>query len=68
MLDFKDGLGWLLLVAVILAIPFAVFGGSYASKKFHNVTTPISVSEVEPGVKCAIANTNTGVALSCWKE
>jgi hypothetical protein len=57
------------MAIVILALFMAVLVGvSYLRKEYHNVTTPISVTEVEKGVKCATATGTDSVAIACWKE
>lgn len=48
---------------LITAIGLLVFG----VRLFSNATTPITVHEVEPGVKCATMVTSDGAAISCWK-
>lgn len=54
----------LVLVAILLAVA-TLF--AYGVKLFNNATTPILVTEVEKGVKCASLVTKDGAALSCWK-
>lgn len=51
------------LVAIVLAGAFLAYG----AKLYNNATTPIIVTEVEKGVKCASMVTKDGAALSCWK-
>ena len=48
----------------MFAIIFAVL---YGIKLFSNVTTPITVHEVEAGIKCATMVTADGAAIDCWK-
>jgi len=54
------------VVAIIVAV--IAFGVTIGFRSFTNTTTPIMVSEVRPGVYCALATTTDGVAIDCWQE
>lgn len=56
------------LIAAGLIIPALIGTFNYLGKSYHNATTPISVTQVKPGVSCALATTAQGVAMQCWKD
>lgn len=56
------------LIAAGLIIPALLGTFNYLGKTYHNATTPISVTQVKPGVSCALAVTQVGVAMQCWKD
>lgn len=51
-------------LTTILIVSVALFGIRYLT----NVSTPITVHQVKPGVNCAVATTSDGIAISCWKD
>jgi len=53
-----------LVTALIIVIILAM---SYGARYLNNTATPITVTEVEKGIKCASMVTKDGAALSCWK-
>ncbi len=55
---------WAAGIVIIIAV---VIGSMYGIRKFSEAVTPLTVHEVEPGVKCASMITADGVALDCWK-
>lgn len=54
---------WLAGLALIVVTIASVWG----VRTLNNAITPIKVTEVEPGVKCASMTSTNGVAISCWK-
>lgn len=52
------------LTVVVLALS-GVAG--YGASRLSSATTPISVTEVEPGVRCASMVTYGGPAIDCWQ-
>jgi hypothetical protein len=60
----KDKMFAALFVITVVAIVGAAL---YGMRLFSNATTPITVHEVEPGVKCATMVTTDGAAIDCWK-
>ena len=58
-------IGFYFILGIISLVILAGVMG--AIKAFNNVTTPIHVTEVEAGVKCASMVTADGAAISCWK-
>ena len=61
-------LGIIVIVVVAIIGIGCVMGYGYVSRVLHNVVTPITIHQVKPGVTCALANTSTGTAISCWKD
>jgi hypothetical protein len=57
---------WWMAVIVIGSIGF-ILALSYGARFLNNAATPITVYEVEDGIKCAAMVTSDGAALSCWK-
>ena len=51
----------ILAVAIIIGVVYIV---RYAS----NMSTPITVHEVRPGIECAILVTSDGAAIDCWEN
>lgn len=59
----KIGFGALGIVVVTIIIFIIML----STRWFSNATTPITVHEVEPGIKCATMVTSDGAAISCWQ-
>ena len=55
---------YILIFIVIVSVIGIV---TYSVRLLNNAATPITVTEVEKGVKCASMVTKDGAALSCWK-
>ena len=49
-------IGFILVIGMVLGV-----------RALNNAITPIKVTEVEQGVKCASMTSTSGVAISCWK-
>jgi len=60
-------LGYAMAFLVISLIIVIILAMSYGARYLNNTATPITVTEVEKGVKCASMVTTDGAALSCWK-
>lgn len=58
---------FLIYLLIVIALIGIIMAFTYGSRYISNVSTPITVTEVEKGIKCASMNTAGGVALSCWK-
>lgn len=54
----------LVLVAAVVAALFALNAGV---RYFSAITTSITVHQVEPGIRCALASTSNGTAIDCWQ-
>jgi hypothetical protein len=52
---------------IIFALILVIGAITYGARLLNNAATPITVTEVEKGVKCASMVTKDGAALSCWK-
>ncbi len=63
-MEMKEVYAYIAGVVVVLLIVAAIV---YGIRVFNNVVTPITVHEVEQGVKCAVMTTTDGAAISCWK-
>lgn len=61
----KDILFYVGFAAVIL---LGIGSIVYGMRMFSNVTTPITLHEVKPGITCATMVTSDGAAIDCWKE
>lgn len=65
----KDILKWLkagtITVAAIVGGLIALMAVIYVIRSFMNATAPITVHEVEDGIRCAISS--GGEAIDCWK-
>jgi len=55
------------LAAAVLSTILVLGAMLYGARMFSNTVTPITVYEVEPGVKCATMVTAGGAAISCWQ-
>jgi hypothetical protein len=53
------------VIFIVIVIVIGVL--SYGSRLLNNKVTPIAVTEVEKGIKCASMVTQDGAAISCWK-
>lgn len=51
------------LLAVVVFVALVVG----AVRRVNNVATQVTVREVEPGIRCAIATTMDGVSIDCWE-
>jgi hypothetical protein len=60
----KYVLGFIALVVVLVAVALGVL---WVKRTVNNMTTPIDVTEVEPGIHCATAVTSDGVAMDCYE-
>lgn len=61
----KDKLAWAAGVVIGLVMLLAIL---YGMRLFSNISTPITVQQVKPGVSCATMVTSDGAAISCWKD
>lgn len=59
---------FLAYAAIVVLVGALIFGVMYVARLFSNATTPITVHEVEPGVRCAAMVTADGAAIDCWKS
>jgi len=60
-------LGYTIIFLITVAVIAIILAMSYGARYLNNTATPITVTEVEKGVKCASMVTKDGAALSCWK-
>lgn len=60
-------LGYAMAFIVISLIVVIILAMSYGAIYLNNTATPIKVTEVERGFKCASMVTKDGAALICWK-
>lgn len=58
---------WGLIIGAVVLVLLVVFGVSYGMRIMNNKATPVRVTEVEPGVRCATMVTTDGAAIDCWK-
>ncbi len=56
-----------LIAALCITGIVVLFSLVYGMRLFSNATTPITVHEVESGIKCATMVTGDGAAIDCWK-
>jgi hypothetical protein len=63
-MEYKDVA---ILAAIMVVAIAAITGYLYAARLFSNAVTPITVQQVEPGVRCATMVTADGAAISCWE-
>jgi len=55
---------WAIITFIVMVATVGVVG---TIRWVTNVSTPVVVTEVEPGVHCALATTSDGVAIDCWQ-
>lgn len=58
---------YFIYLVIFIAIIIVIGALTYGARLINNAATPITVTEVEKGVKCASMVTADGAALSCWK-
>lgn len=56
------------IISGIVLIIIGMMAILYSVRLFTNVSTPITVHQVKPGISCATMTTGDGVAISCWKD
>jgi len=65
----KSIIDWIKASAIAITVVvvgfLALLTVVYVMRLFLNATAPITVHEVEPGIKCAISS--GGEAIDCWK-
>lgn len=54
---------WMYLAIIVLATAITFLG-----MRWWNATTvTVTLKDVEPGRRCAVATSNDGVAIDCWQ-
>lgn len=51
---------------LVLVVAAGLVAFVYGTKLLNMASTPITVHEVEPGVRCAVMVAGEGVAIDCW--
>lgn len=59
---------WVIYTLSILAALVIIAAVIYGLRLFTNISTPITVHQVQPGITCAVMTTTDSVAMSCWKD
>ena len=52
---------------IILPVFVILMVGLYLSGWMHSVTSTVSLVSPKPGIECALATSDKGIALSCWQ-